>query len=298
MHVQVLRIKKLSGKGIILKAAKHNHREIQAEIGIEMDGVIDPLRIADNRILLGASSAIGVANSAQLLMDEAKIKPLRKDAVRALELIVSLPPNSAINHERFFNESLQWVVDYFKAPIISAIVHNDEAAPHCHVLILPLIAGRMVGSDLLGHKTKLVAMQADFHLRVSAGHGLKRQTQRKPLSAGIRKLALDIAFEVLQINSGLSDAVLSVLLEPHRRNPEPLLNVLHLKMPKLVSAQTFVEIMTQPCKPDKPIGFADKKLIGFDELGSITDQTLSCVGFQISDGLNSNNIQAISAYTH
>ncbi|MBX9849173.1 MAG: plasmid recombination protein, partial [Rhodocyclaceae bacterium] len=280
-HVQFLRIKKLTGKAIIEVAARHNCREILAELGAAPGGHIDPARVSLNRVLRGHGTAAAVASEAQALMDAAGIKATRKDAVMALEIIFSLPPESPIDHDRFFNESVQWTGQYFAAPVISAIVHNDEAAPHCHVLLLPLVDGRMIGSDLMGGRAKLQALQADFHAQVGQGHGLTRQTTQKHPSAATRKKAIDSAFDVLEANSGLSASVLLALLAPHMADPAPLLLALGLDMPTPTAIKGgFTKMMTKPCTPEKPIGFGKKKPIGFDASAAPeNEQTLSCVGF-------------------
>ncbi|MGK5072369.1 plasmid recombination protein [Janthinobacterium sp. ZB1P44] len=280
-YAQFLRIKKLTGKAIIEVAARHNCREILAELGAASGGRIDPARVGLNRVLRGHGTAAAVASEAQALMDAAGIKATRKDAVRALEIIFSLPPDSPIDHDRFFNESVQWAGQYFAAPVISAIVHNDEAAPHCHILLLPLVDGRMVGSDLMGGRAKLQAMQADFYAQIGQRYGLARQTAQKRPSAATRKQAIDSAFDVLEANSGISAAVLLALLTPHLGNPAPLLLALGLTMPTPVIVKgEFVKMMTKPCKPEKPIGFGKKKPIGFDSSAAPeNEQTLSCVGF-------------------
>ena len=280
-HTQFLRIEKLTGKAIIKVAARHNHREILAELGAALGGHIDPARVGLNRVLRGYFTAAAVASEAQALMDAAGIKATRKDAVRALEIIFSLPPDSPIDHDRFFNESVQWAGQYFAVPVISAIVHNDEAAPHCHVLLLPLVDGRMIGSDLMGGRAKLQAMQADFHAQVGQRHGLTRQAPQKRPNAAIRKQAMDSVFDKLEANSGLNSALLRVLLEPHEKNPEPLLLEMGLTMPTSAAIKgDFVKMMTKPCKPEKPIGFGKKKPIGFGgSAASENEQTLSCVGF-------------------
>jgi len=280
MHAQFLRIKKLTGKAIIEVAARHNHREILAELGASPDGHIDPTRVELNCILHGHSTAAAVAGEAQSLMDAAGVRSLRKDAVRGIEVIFSLPPESSVDHDRFFNDSVQWAGQYFDAPVISAIVHNDESAPHCHVLLLPLVNGRMIGSELVGGRAKLQALQADFQAQVGQRYGLARQTAQKCLSAATRKRAIDLAFDVLEANSGLSNAVLLALLAPHTSNPAPLLLALGIAIPTSPAKESFVAMMTKPCKPEKPIGFGKKKPIRFD--GSAApekEQTLSCVGF-------------------
>jgi hypothetical protein len=282
-HAQFLRIKKLNGKAIIKVASRHNHREILAELGVTQDSHIDPRRTVLNSVLRGPDTAAGVASLAQALLDNAGVKKLRKDAVRALEIIFSLPPESTIDHQRYFEDSTQWAERYFQVPVVSAIIHLDEAAPHCHVLLLPLVHGRMIGSDLMGSRATLQAMLSDFHAQIGQGYGLARQVAQKPLSAEIRRQAIDSAFNTLEANSGLNTALLRVLLEAHVNNPEPLMLALGLEMPKAKVKGTFVGIMTKPCKPEKkhkPIGFSDNNPIGFVGIGPTEKhQTLCSVGF-------------------
>jgi hypothetical protein len=281
-HVQFLRIKKLTGKSIITLAAKHNLRELQAELGA--DSHIEHQRIKLNRVLAGPGSAEGVAMVAQSLMDEAGIKALRKDAVRGLEIIFSLPPKSGIQEADFFSEALIWAGQYFAAPVISAVVHNDEAAPHCHVLILPLINGRMVGSDLMGNKPKLKTLQADFHAQVARRYGLERQHQAKRLSATVRRRVAEQVLLAIEAKPSciFGPGVKSVLLDLFAQDPEPIMQALGIPMPVTVDRKkTFVGIMTKPCKPETTlIGFGGSKHIGFNKVSAPEKlPTLSCVGF-------------------
>jgi hypothetical protein len=177
-------------------------------------------------------------------MDDAKVKPLRKDAVRALEIIFSLQAESTIAYRPYFEDATRWAENYFNVPAISSIIHLDEAAPHCHVILLPLINGRMVGSDLMGGRSKIVAHQSDFHDKVGKCYGLARMTIRsrlKPQSEG-RRWNLPNALEA---NSGLNSAIIRVLIEPHQANPAPLLAALNLAMPKPEAKGTFAGIMTK-----------------------------------------------------
>lgn len=280
--VQFLRMQKLTGKGIVGAAARHNHREIMAEMGGTPGCSIDPRRTPLNRVLAGQGNAAGVVAEAQALMTAAGVGTLRKDAVRALEIVVSLPSETTIEQEAFFADAVRWAGVAIGAPVLSAVVHNDEAAPHAHILILPLVDGRMVGSDLMGNRAKLQALQADFQLKVAHRYGLARQAAPARPSAAQRREAVDMAFAALEANSGLQTAVLLALLEPHRANPLPLLQALGIAMPapKRKAKASFVEIMTRPAPEKKPIGFANRKPIGFDaDDEGAPSQTLSCVGF-------------------
>lgn len=183
-----LAIKRLYGSGIVRVAAKHNLREIAAEIGA--DGHIDRARIADNFILRGAATADGVAHLAKSLMDAAGAVKFRKTSVMALELLFTLPAATAIDPRKYFERATTWAEAHFGVPVLSSVVHLDEGAPHAHALLLPLVDGRMGGSDLHGGKAKLWAMQTSFHDQVGASYGLARQTPQKRHSATVRSAAL------------------------------------------------------------------------------------------------------------
>lgn len=240
-----LSINRLYGAHIVKVAAKHNLREIAAENGC--NGHIDAARISSNFDLRGPATADGVARLAKSLMEDAGITKLRKTAVMALELLFTLPAATSIDPRKYFEDATLWAETYFGVPVLSSVVHLDESAPHCHVLLLPLVNGKMNGSDLHGGKAKLSAMQASFHGKVASGYGFARQAPQKRHSAGLRAAAMKLARERLQANSGLVDTVIEALLKPHAQNPEPLLAALNIAMPKpTVRTKSFVEIMTMP----------------------------------------------------
>lgn len=278
---QYLRLKKLTGRDIVRVAAKHNLRELQSELGA--GGHIDHRRIGLNQVLVGADTAASVVADAERLMQEAGVGNLRRDAVRGVEVIVSLPASSAIDRETFFSDSLAWVRSFFSVPVLSAVVHLDEAAPHCHMLLLPLVNGRMAGSDLVGNKTRLQAMQTGFFEEVGRRYGLTRPKAQRRLNQATREKAASLIVTAIQDSPELLDSqdVESAMLEVLRRDPAPLLKALNLTMPLPEKpARTFVEIMTKPCKPEKAIGFrGNAKPIGFAQATPVNDRTLSCVGF-------------------
>ena len=278
---QFLRIKKLTGKGIVRTAMRHNLREIQSELGA--DSHIDATRSTLNAVLAGEDGAGDVSEYADTLMQQAGVKTLRKDAVRALEIVVSLRPMATINQSAFFGDALAWVEQFYKSPVLSAVVHHDEATPHCHILILPLIDGRMKGSDIVGNRTRMQAMQTSFYELVGSKHGLTRPKQPRRASAATRAKGAELVLTALQSNPDLlfrADIQQAFLA---MRDPEPMLSALGLSMPHPPkSKKSLVEIMTKPCKPEKPIGFnARSSPIGFDNRGAEKEQTLSCVGFAL-----------------
>ncbi len=235
-HTQVLRVERLKGGGIIKKAARHNLREIQAELGA--DSHIDPLRTSQNVILRGAGLADEVAALAKALMDEAKEKypkmKSRKDQVLGVEALISLPSDSGIDEQAFFTDALAWSDGYFEVPTLSAVIHNDEGNPHCHIVMLPLFDGRMIGSKLFGSKQRLQAMQASFFEKVGQRYGLARQTPRKRLSAAFRRKVAGVAADYLKrypksLNEPtILDALRDVIISSE--NPALLADALGLKV--------------------------------------------------------------------
>ena len=287
-HAQFLRIKKLTGVGIVKAAARHNLREIQTERGA--DSHIDAARIRLNRVIVGGNTADEIAATAKRLMGEAGIEKLRKDAVRAIEIVFSLPLGTSINEARFFDECVTWAADYFGVPVLSAVAHRDEAAPHMHLILLPLRGGRMQGSDLVGNKQSLRAILDAFHKSVAHGYGLANQTRQKRYSNAIREQAAHRLLTELKRNPARFNEpnFKHALIELIKANPEPLMLAAGLTMPKPKPARekSFIEIMTKPCKPEKsinPIGFDTTDHKEAVAKGTVTKhQTLCSVGFQNS----------------
>lgn len=183
MPVMFVRVKKLKGSSIILVAARHNRRELQAEVGAS--DRIDVTRSGLNQCLAGPHDADGVAALATTRMKAAGVLKTRADAVMGIEVVFSLRPDHAIDDVSYFIDCTGWIGDYFGAEILSADIHRDESAPHCHVLILPLIDGRMVGSDLAGDKVKMTRMTQQFIDDVASKYGLGKASKKMRTMAEI-----------------------------------------------------------------------------------------------------------------
>lgn len=152
-----VRFAKLKGPTAALRAARHNLRELA------LTPNISPGQQHHNKVLLGPNSAqaVDTAYKKQLLV--AGIDKLRVDAVRLIEALVSLPVGIHDKPCAYFRKALDWLgAEFGTANLLSAVVHNDESAQHMHVLIVPLVKGRMQGSDLLGGKAQLRARLARF----------------------------------------------------------------------------------------------------------------------------------------
>ena len=260
-----LRVKKLKGSGIIKAAARHNRREIQAEMGA--DSHIDPTRTRLNQTLQGAATPDGVAQLAKDLMRGAGIGKLRKDAVLGIEAVFSLPPDTAINDTAYFTDCATWAGGYFGGAqnILSVDIHRDEAAPHCHVLILPLVDNRMDGSNLVGGKQKMLDMQKLFFEAVASRYGLRKAPAR--LSGEPKQAAGKAVLQKLRetADTALTSKVWATFREAIERDPAPYLMALGLVIDKPKKAlKTMAAIFTGKGKGgnrqtenlSNPIGFA------------------------------------------
>lgn len=179
-----LRLKKIKEESRVLSAARHNLRKLPKQ------AQIDSSRSKLNLLLAGPAEPKAVVQTVVALMAEAGLKKLRKDAVRLIEALVSLPPNWRGDQVGFFRDDLAWLARWFEgAPIVSATVHLDETNPHMHVLVLPLRNGRMQGSALVGNWNRIQAMHRAHEREVLVKHGLQRPTT--PLDKGGKALMVD-----------------------------------------------------------------------------------------------------------
>lgn len=274
MGTAFFRLKKLKGDGKILLAARHNRRAIQAEVGSA--GHIDASHSCENETLYGPPTPEEVARLARNFMDAAGAKKRRKDQVMGLEILFCLPRDHLVDERSFFLDCVHWVGDRYGGAqnILSADIHRDEAAPHCHVLLLPLANGKLVGSDMVGGPQKLAAAHAAFYSAVSSRYGFRKAPKRL-FGAAKASLATTVTREL----QGNSDAVLRSAIWPAIRDaiesdplPFGLALGLEIDLPHK-RPRSSVEIFTSPGKGPR----REVNAIGFEAVAR--EQSLSCVGF-------------------
>lgn len=279
-----LRIKKLKGGGgIITVAARHNRRVIQSEMGAT--GSINPTRSHLNETLKGPLTADGVGQLAKDLMRLAGVVKFRKDSVMGLEFVFSLPVDHQLDDRAYFGDCAGWVADQYGGAqnVLSVDIHRDEGAPHCHILLLPLLNRKLAGSDMVGGKQKLMATHKHFHEAVASRHGLQKAPARL---TGASKQAGAVA--VLAKLKSTSDAALkskawATIRDGIESNPGPWLMALGIeidvvKKPLKTMAQIFTSKGKGKTKESNPIGFTTP----------VNEQTLCSVGFTPKQSLAAN----------
>jgi len=208
----VLRIAKITSLKSLAGIAAHNTRTATSGLdhadnhAPQMGGGIRLLAGRDNAVEAWheRAKAVGLANP-------------RKDAVRALEAVISASPEwfsqaSPKDRLAWCNQSLVWAIKTFgRDNLLSAHMHDDEACPHLHVLVIPLAektrkkAGRprkgrktapratvaswgLAAADLIGSPKKLTALQTSYASEV-ANLGIRRGRPRRVTGARHRSAA-------------------------------------------------------------------------------------------------------------
>ncbi len=272
----ILMIEKLNGPAFPLRAARHNRRTIQAELGA--GGHIDHTRTPLNRTLAGPDTPEEVAKQAKELMRAAGVTKLRKDAVTALEAIFSIPERLVIDRDAYFARCLEWAADEFggMGNILSADVHNDEAQPHLHVLVLPLREGRMNGSDMMGNRQTIDSRQKRFYKEVAGPFGFQKPLPRLTGAARADAVARVLGALNARNDPAFRSAGWQVIRTSIEKDPAPWMELLGLQVQERTkrlrsSTDIFISPGKGPKKEANPIGFA------FSPSGN--DRSLSCVGF-------------------
>lgn len=232
----------------LASAARHNLREIQAELGAHSH--IDSSRTHLNQVLVGPSDAVGVVNLAEALMLGAGIQVarLRRDFCQAVEIVFSLPADTNVDVPAFFRRCIQWAAERFGAgAVLSAVIHHDEAAPHAHVLVSPIVDGKMRGSELIA-RMALARLRTSFEVLV--GRPFKLALPPARLAGEPRRLAIDAVLERLQRSD---DVVLQSAIWPTVRtlieaDPRPFVAALGVALVPAPARKkkTFTQIMTGP----------------------------------------------------
>lgn len=245
----------------LLMAARHNLREIQAELGAH--GRIDARRMADNTRLAGPATAAEVVALADRLLVSVDASKLKRDHVQAVEVVFSLPPVSTIDAPAYFARCLEWTEQATRLPVLLATVHTDETAPHLHALLMPLRDGRHIGGAVIA-RPELKRLRESFFSEVAGPAGLKRDSAR--LYGQAKRWAVDAVLQHCQAQAmPAACAALWPLLES-AINRDPL------------ECLRLLEIDTNSIRPTapRPIGLEDGP-IGL-AIGGRKPQALSCVG--------------------
>ena len=248
MPTAILLMKKLKGEEIIRVAAGHNLRQSPEEIARKPN--IDSSKSHLNIVLAGAGTSEAVVADGAARMKAAGVEKLRKDAVRAVEVVVSVVDSTPAKSRKLFERALEWARDFFKVPVLTAAAHFDEAEHHVHIILLPLLDGRMVGSDLVGYKPRYREVESDFSQTVLSPLRIDSGARSEPYRYGERQEAAKQLVETLQrhperMSEPAVKQILRNALGPHVDDLNKALGAPKARAVKN-DKRSFAEIMCQP----------------------------------------------------
>ena len=264
----------------LLEAAKHNLREIQCELGAV--GHIDPKRMMDNTIMAGPAAAIEVQAQADALLASVDTTRLKRDHVQAIEAVFSLPAKSS-HVGAYFAGCLAWLRVALPLPVLSGVAHHDEAAPHLHVMLLPVADGKHIGGAPL-KLAELKRMRESFFQQVAGPAGLKRDCAK--VRGNVKQWAVAAVLRECQ-SHGLPDGMgplWPVLRAAIERDPTPAMKALcldvnALRPPDDVEAKP-IGLDARAIGLQKPIGL-DGAIENEVVLKGSKIEALSCVGLAV-----------------
>lgn len=171
---QVVALKKIKGRAL-LGALRHNLREIASTVH-EHRHAIDSSKSCYNVILRGARTSAEVKSLHDQLKEKNAIKRLRHDHVAAVEVVVSTPASYS-DPLSYFEAAVVFFERFWGQPIVSAVAHFDQPAPHVHLIVAPFSQGRCIGSSLVGYRTQIAALARTFHTEVGGPFGFELKAQ-------------------------------------------------------------------------------------------------------------------------
>jgi Plasmid recombination enzyme len=252
----------------LLDAARHNLREIQAEQGAV--GRIDSSRTPKNLILSGPATAADVQVLAVSLLASVDTSRLKRDHCQAIEAVFSLPSHSSIEAVCYFTLCLQWLARAMPVPVLSAVIHHDEASPHLHVLLLPLKDGRHVGGAPIA-RPELKRLRDSFFANVARPAGLKRDTAK--LRGIVKQWAVSAVLNRCELLGlpNMNGSLWPVLMDAIERDPTSAMLALNIDLNSIRPADDAPPNE----QPSNPIGLVQTP-IGLQKEG-VKTQALSCV---------------------
>ena len=225
-----------------LPAIKHNKRETQREFGAPDN--IDLERTPLNYSLHGLDAAIDVERYSNSLLALAGISTVRKNAVWAVEIVFSLPDTwHSKDTKNFFQDCYQWTLKTFAGELISFDIHLDEAAPHGHALIFPLIDGKLQGNKIKGGLKELYERYDSFYKEVASKYGFTAPS-KKLMSSRDKELLAKNVMKALSNDSIKSSLVNQCIRDSIYGNPLPYAQALGIPLPTSSenTTKSFVDI--------------------------------------------------------
>lgn len=135
----------------------------------------DPILTSTNLDLVQGKTG-SFEERAKEVIGEAKV---RKGAVLGIEFLAAFTHGAKIDAVEWAKDTFSWACERFgRENIISAIVHRDEFTTHMHLVMVPMVNGRLCCREILGGRDKLSAIQDSYHEAISKRHSILERGER------------------------------------------------------------------------------------------------------------------------
>lgn len=176
MPYAVLRVAKLKTQAQALAATAHNYRQ-KAVPNAELD------EARPNREYVNHERK-DYWSLAEARIQEAGVKRVRSDSVRAMEVILTGSPEGyvrdkegrAVDYSRskWAQDNLHFLQRQFgKENVVSFTLHQDEKTPHIHAVVVPITEKKTLSADQLFNPQSLRQLQTAY-AEAMREHGMSR----------------------------------------------------------------------------------------------------------------------------
>lgn len=175
-------------QGAVAPLVAHYERTPELERGF-VRGNIDPSRTALNYNLLPHDVRGEVAGGIEQ-HERTAGKAIRKDANVLFDWVVTMPKDCPPERGREFFEAVAAFMRerYGEGNVLGCYVHMDEASPHAHVPVVPMIGGKMQASKLV-NRADLKTFHADLGRAVDSALGMHVSIELDERDAGEKQLS-------------------------------------------------------------------------------------------------------------
>lgn len=172
--IAICRVAKCKGVVSISGRTEHNYRKGETPNA-------DPERTGLNREYVNSLDNLSKAVDKRL--KEAGITKTRKDAVKAMEFILSASPEAFprddggqvtgdYRQSTWLNKNLTFMQDRYGANLVAFTLHQDELTPHIHAIVVPVTADNRLCAKELFNPRSLRQLQTDYAKAVGLERGL------------------------------------------------------------------------------------------------------------------------------
>jgi hypothetical protein len=149
----IMRLKKLKSAAKIMGMARHNFRSIDTPNA-------DPSKVLLNEHK-ACSGVFEVMEKYKALLPD----KVRKNAIHAVDYMITTSATASPRDNQIaIDKGIEWVTEkHGKENVLMCSIHRDETTPHVHIVVMPLLDGKLNGKHFVGgHKDRLSDLQTEY----------------------------------------------------------------------------------------------------------------------------------------